>query len=318
MPGKVEKLPPPARCPARIEPKYLKSWNFLIRALAFGALYTVVLALACNLETAERTDSSAPGHDRTVRETPYLVSLSPIATRFLLEIGDGDRILGVDAQSQKLAGLGDRPVVTLETALQLGPDLVLTPERPAQEKDRGALEIPAETRIVEFAPHDLEDVFELVRTVGEPLVGRERANRFSVELSRPLAQIGGESFGQPRPRTAAVIDIAPVTLAGGHSFETDLIEIAGGSSVTHGGDETRRVVDAGDWAALSPDLVVVMTPLALSLAERKAALGVLPVEVETVFFPFAAESFWLDEPVETARRFRTLIADRAQRLTPNL
>lgn len=318
MPGGADEFPRRVGFIARTTRKYLQSQEFPMRALAFGALYTVLFSLGCGPGTGERPELREPSPSQSIREIPYLVSLSPIASRFLLEIGAGDRILGVDAQSQQLAGLGDRPVVTLEMALQLGPDLILTPERPANETDRETLETPAETRIVEFAPHDLEDVLELARIVGEPLVGRERANRFAVKLSRPLAQIGGESFGQPRPRTAAVIDLDPVTLAGGHSFETDLIEIAGGSSVTHGGDETRIVVNARDWVALSPDLVVVMTPRAMSLPERKAALAVLPAEVETVFFPFAAQSFWIDEPVETARRFRTRIAERAQRLAPNL
>ena len=287
-----------------------------MKTLAARTLCALLLSLGCSPAAVESTDRSESNLDTPIREIPYLVSFSPIASRFLIAIGAEEQILGVDAESQQLPGLTDRPIVTLETAFQLGPSLVLVPERPENETDWRDGAIPAETRIVEFAPHDLEDVFELAQTVGEPLVGRERVNRFSLELSRPLAQIGGESFGQSRPRIAAVIDLDPLTLAGGHSFETDLIEIAGGSSVTHGGDETRKGVDDGDWSALSPDLVVVMTPSALSGTERKAALDALPDEFETLFFPFAAQSFWLDDPVVTARRFRTLVAERARRLDP--
>ena len=296
--------------------KPLKFIRFSMRTLAGSTLCALLLTLGCGPEAVESTDRSESNPDTPIQEIPYLVSLSPIASRFLLEIGAGEQILGVDAESQKLPGLRSRPIVTLESALQLEPDLVLVPKHPENEAGQRALAAPAETRILEFAPHDLEDVFELTRTVGVPLVGRERVNQFDVELSRPLARIGGESFGQARPRTAAVIDLDPLTLAGGHSFETDLIEIAGGSSVTHGGDETRKGVDHGDWGALSPDLVVVMTPRALSQAERKAALEALPDEFETLFFPFAAHSFWLDDPVGTAGRFRVLIAERARRLGP--
>ncbi len=149
------------------------------------------------------------------------------------------------------------------------------------------------------------------------LVGTGRANQFEIALSRPLAKIGGESFGQPRPRTAAVVDLAPVTLAGGHSFETDLIEIAGGSSVTHGGDATRVVVDAEDWARLAPDLIVVMTSRPMNESERNSALTLLPLENEVFFFRFDAESFWLDAPAETAQRFRGLIAARSRALDLN-
>ncbi len=269
-------------------------------------------ALACG--TGEDAESPETGFAPAIREIPYLVSLSPIASRFLLEIGAGDQILAVDARSQRLAGLGDRPVVTLAAALELGPKVVLIPERSAEQADIKPPEAPSGTRIVEFAPHDLEDVLELAQNLGEFIVRREQAHRFSMERSRDLALIGGESFGQTRPRTAAVVNLDPVTLAGGHSFETDLVEIAGGSSVTHGGEETRKVIEDADWVTLSPDLVVVMTHGPMNHAQREAALAVLPGEIETAFFAFSAPGFWIDEPVETARRFRTLIAERARRL----
>ncbi|MED5263097.1 MAG: hypothetical protein VX574_11935, partial [Myxococcota bacterium] len=62
-------------------------------------------ALACG--AGEEPESPETGFAPAIQEIPYLVSLSPIASRFLLEIGAGDQILAVDARSQRLAGLGD-------------------------------------------------------------------------------------------------------------------------------------------------------------------------------------------------------------------
>jgi ABC-type Fe3+-hydroxamate transport system substrate-binding protein len=135
----------------------------------------------------------------------------------------------------------------------------------------------AGAELVEFAPHDLEDVFELCRRVGGQLVGTANALRFETELARPLAQIGGSSFGLARPRVIAVVGLDPLELAGGHSFETDLIEIAGGRSLTHGGDEPRLALRSEQLAEYAPDLIlVVVSPVELTPAEQRAAHDALP------------------------------------------
>ncbi|MEZ4282682.1 MAG: ABC transporter substrate-binding protein [Myxococcota bacterium] len=235
-----------------------------------------------------------------------IVSLSPIASRFLLALGVGDRLVAVDRESLAAPGMPERPATTFDEALRFAPDLVVVPSLP---DDRRALEplASAGARIVEFAPHDLEDVFALCRGLGGELVGGAAAAELERRIARPLALIAGQSPAEGRPRVLALVRVDPPEIAGGHSFETDLIEIAGGSSITHGSDDNRRPIDPAGLARLAPDLVFVMTAQPLGPADEDRALRLVGDLAPVIFFPFAPETFWLDEPARDAARLRESI-----------
>jgi ABC-type Fe3+-hydroxamate transport system substrate-binding protein len=250
--------------------------------------------------------TTRPSPDARALARPSVVSLSPAATRFVLAIGAQELLVGVDEHSKALPGTEPLPTLNLATTRQLAPDLVLvsalTPQ--ATSPPSGVADI----EYVEFAPHDLEEVFDLTRSLGERLVGRAQATRFERSIARPLARVGGSSPRKERPRIAAVVDLHPVRLAGGHSFATDLIEIAGGNSVTHGGEESTIVLEDMDWQRLAPDLVLVLTRENFEFAEREALKAALPPEYPVIFFLFDAELFWLDSPAETASRLQEVLA----------
>lgn len=235
-----------------------------------------------------------------------VVSLSPVASRFVAALGAGDRLVAVDPGSLDLPGIPDRPTTDLGDVLRFEPDLVLVPALP---DDLDALpRIQSNVaRLREFAPHDLEDVFALCRSLGAELVGAEAAGQLERQIARPLSFVAGESPAEGRPRILALVAVDPPQIAGGHSFETDLIEIAGGTSITHGSDDNRRPIDPAALARLAPDLVVVMTSTTLAPADEDSAIrfvgDVAPVE----FFRFDPEFFWLEEPARDAKRLRALI-----------
>jgi ABC-type hemin transport system substrate-binding protein len=244
---------------------------------------------------------------------PRVVSLSLSASRFALSLGAGDRLVGVDPASAALAPLAALPRVDLSGAAALEPDLVLVdalPERLPSEvrtlEERGV-------RVAEFTPHDIEEVLALIRDVGTRMVGAERALQFERALSRPLAAVAGESHGQPRPRVAALVSFDPLVIAGGHSFETDLIEIAGGHSVTHPGPEIRVPLAADGWKPLALDLILVVVESTPSPRAEQAMRNTLPPDIPVAFFR-RDEDFWLDAPEEAARRLRAVIEPLSRRM----
>ncbi len=249
--------------------------------------------------------TTRPSPDARPPARPSVVSLSPVATRFVLAIGAQKLLVGVDEHSKALPGTEPLPTLNLATTRQVAPDLVLVSVLTPQPTNppSGVVEI----EYVEFAPHDLEEVFDLTRSLGERLVGRAQATRFERSIARPLARVGGSSPRKDRPRIAAVVDLHPVRLAGGHSFATDLIEIAGGASVTHGGEEQTIHLADMDWQRLAPDLVLVLTREDLESSQRSALRGALPPGYPVIFFPFDAELFWLDSPAETASRLQEVL-----------
>src|SRR5262249_55752879 len=142
-----------------------------------------------------------------------------------------------------------------------------------------------------------------------------QADRFEAAFSRPLAEIGGDSHGQPRPRVVAVVSFDPLVIAGGHSFETDLIEIAGGHSVTHPGPQPRLAVEADRWGGLAPDPVLVIGPAPASPRDEQSVRNTLPPQSDVAFFAFDP-GFWIDASDEPARRLRAVIAPIAARMAP--
>jgi ABC-type hemin transport system substrate-binding protein len=287
----------------------------LLALLAGGA------GLACPASDADREpieprdpaavvepgDAAGPGSDSPMpRRARRIVSLSPLASRFLVALGVGDRLVAVDPASIGQPGVPDRPTTRLDGVGAYAADLVLVPTLPDDAAALARLQASG-ARVVEFAPHDLEDVFALCRSVGGPLVGGEAAGQLERRIARPLSLVAGESPSEGRPRVLGLVSVDPPEIAGGHSFETDLIEIAGGSSLTHGSEDLRRPIAPGELARLAPDLVVVMTsrPLAPSDEDRAYRLvgAVAPVE----FFQFDRETFWLEEPARDAKRLRTAI-----------
>jgi ABC-type Fe3+-hydroxamate transport system substrate-binding protein len=264
-------------------------------------------------------DASEPGSHSAapLADTPAprrVVALSPIASQWVAAIGAGHLLVGVDEASRQVPALAAIPVATWDDAADLAPDLVLVPAPPPPGDPAAERLLARGARWAEFAPHSLEDVFELGRTVGVELVGAAEALRYETQVARPLALIGGSSFGQPRPRVLAVVGLDPLELAGGHSFETDLIEIAGGSSLTHGGSEPRLAVSSEQLTAYGADLVLVVAPAEPTDAEQRAARDRLPPAARIEFFVLDRDFFWLREPTKEARHLRAVIEPLSREL----
>ena len=275
------------------------------------------VSLACIAWLACREPDATPVQAPAELDPPAaerVVSLSPLASRFALAIGGAHRLVGVDADSAaSLPDLAGLPVVDLAGSTSLSPDLVLLRARPAAGDPVGLALLSQGAELVEFEPHDLEDVFDLCRRVGGRLVGSANALRFETDLARPLAQIGGDSFGLARPRVIALVGFDPLELAGGHSFETDLIEIAGGSSLTHGGSEPRLGLTASQLIHYAPDLILAVSSQPWTPDAQRAARAQLPDAARVEFFAFAKD-FWLDAPAEVAQRLRAVIEPLSREL----
>ena len=292
------------------------------RPASIGLLLAIAtLALGCPAaeDTSDRpapagTASSAagldPGQPAAPAEAPRIVSLSPLATRFLGELGAGSLIVALDGPadltSTEATHAPNEFATRLSDLARLEPDYVFLSALPDDQADLADLE-GSGTRVVAFAPHNLEDVMGLLHGVGIELVGEDEATAFERRLLRPVALIAGQSSPYDRLRVLALVGVDPPEIAGGHSFETDLIEIAGAASLTHGGSDNRQPIDRENLAKQTPDLVVVMTDGELGPADQDRALEFVGEIAPVVFFPFARETFWLAEPARDAARLRESI-----------
>ena len=236
-----------------------------------------------------------------------VISLSPAGSAFALDLGAGSSLIAVDPESARLAGLGSLPTVTLEDASELRPDLLLVP--PVGPEDPSILTRlrAAGSDVIEIAPEDYDDVFALCRGLGARLAGPVRAAAFESRLGRELGALAATSHGQRRPRVAAVLTLEPLELAAAHSFATDLIELAGGTSTSHDHEGTKPPTRLAELVASAPDLVLLLSPTPRSEAARASARSLLADALPSEFFAFDPASFWVRDGPATVGRLRALI-----------
>jgi ABC-type hemin transport system substrate-binding protein len=236
-----------------------------------------------------------------------VVSLHPAATAFVLELGAGGTLIAVDRESARLSGLGPLPTVTLAGAPELRPDLVLVPGLGRDDSAAVARLRALGGEVLEVAPRDYDEVFALCRGLGARLAGAARAAAFESRLGRELGALAAESHGQRRPRVAAVLGLEPLELAPAHSFATDLIELAGGTSTAHDHVQPLRAATLAQLATASPDLVLVVSPQALAEPAREAARTALAGVAPVAFFALDPQRFWVRDGGDAVRRLRALI-----------
>jgi ABC-type Fe3+-hydroxamate transport system substrate-binding protein len=282
---------------------------------------TVVLSLAMiACDAPELTpDRDVPS---SKPEAPSrVVSLSPEASRLILALGAGNLVVAVDSESGALAAYRELPTTDLSGAEAFAPQLVLVPrsreKQRAHEHDSLSLRGPSifervgSYELVEIGPYDYEEAFALIRELGTRLIGSDRASEYEREISRELAEIGGSSRGRARPRVLAVTNLTPLEFASSHSFATDLIEIAGGESLTHSLGDELLGKSFDEMENLAIELVLVVQPGTLDVEERERVRSKVPDTIPIEFFVFDAFNAWMVDGPEAARRLRKIIESRA-------
>lgn len=238
---------------------------------------------------------------------PRLVSLSPRASRFILALGAVDRLVAVDEGSRSTPQLGHLPVTDLASARSdFAADLILVDEIGLDDSVERRVRAEG-AQVFAVQPHDLEDVVALARAVGATLLEQQEVNRYERELLRPLALVAGTALDENRPRALGLVGFEPLELAGGHSFETDLIQIAGATSMTHGGDKTRELTSIEGIHASNPDILIVISREPLAPAKEAFLRSMISGEIRLLFFEFDRDDFWLEDAEVDALRLRQLL-----------
>lgn len=212
-----------------------------------------------------------------------IVSLVPSVTEIVYALGGEGRLVGVTdfcdwpPEARQKPRVGGMLSPSLEIIAALRPDLVVaTTEGNRLEtfEQLQQLGIPVFT----VAPRRLADVMRLVRDLGL-LTGREAAVAPLREaLERRIRAVREAVAPYPRPRVLYVLWPEPLIVPGREGLVGELIELAGGRSVTakEPGAYPRLSLEA--VAVRAPEVIVLArhgadgTPLARASWERLAAL----------------------------------------------
>lgn len=186
-----------------------------------------------------------------------IISLAPSVTEVLFTLGLGDRVVGVTSycdfppEAKTKEKVGDTLHPNLERILTLKPDLVIITTASQLEtlmQQLGQLNIP----IYVTNPRTVGEVITSIRKIGDATGASAKAKEVADEMERRVSEVEHRVKGLPKPRVLYVLQTAPLITAGRNTFINDLINLAGGSSVS--GDET------ADYPQLSRETAIASAP----------------------------------------------------------
>ena len=236
------------------------------RRRSLGIAFALLLLVAAPVGAFTLKDSR--GRDLILPAPPQrIVSLVPSVTEIAYALGGEDRLAGVTdfcdwpPEAQKKPRVGGMLAPNLELIIALKADLVVaTTEGNRQETvdQLQRLGIPVFT----VNPRRLSDVMTVIAQVGE-LTGRRAAVGPLVEsLRRRVQTVDRAVRGYPRPKVLYVLWPEPLIVPGREGLVTELIDLAGGASVTAG--------EADSYPRLSLEAVVARAPEVIILARHGA------------------------------------------------
>jgi iron complex transport system substrate-binding protein len=232
---------------------------------------TAILAGPC---FASRTLTDEMGRKVVVPDHPHrVICLMPTVTDTVFALGAGDDVVGISDYTKYPAAALTKPSVgdlikpSIETILSLHPDLVIgtQPKGPMEVTDQ--LE-RAGVPIFLVSPHGIAGIFQSIESVGTALNRTPQADALVHSLQQRVDAVRTRTKDLPAPRVFMPIWYDPITTIGKNAFITEVIEAAGGRSVT---DDLST-----EWPQISMEVVLERAPDALLLVRGgKTTLKVL-------------------------------------------
>ncbi len=192
------------------------------------------------------------------------VSLGPNLTEIAFAIGAGDRLVGnttfcnYPEKANSITKVGDTLQPSIERVLALKPQLVLVSTASQLQAFTSLLEQHGIALYIND-PQSLEDVFLSIANLGDVLNETAAAFDLVKQLRARTEAVERAVAGRPRVRVFFQLSGQPLYTAGKTSFITNLIERAGGQSVT--ADVNEAWPRLSDEAALAsrPEAVIMLS-----------------------------------------------------------
>jgi ABC-type Fe3+-hydroxamate transport system substrate-binding protein len=225
----------------------------------------VALVLVCiSLPAlAARSLTDGLGRNVTVPDHPHrLICLMPSVVDDVYALGAGADIVAVTDYTKYPPAAKTKPTVglplspSLETIVSLHPDLVLATadlNRSETINQLERLEIPVFT----ITTHGIEGIYQSIASIGRALNREQDAAKLASVLRERAAAVRQWVSGKPVINVLMPIWYDPIVTIGKTAYMTDMIQIAGGHSVTS---------DIGEeWPEVSLEAVLARAPEALVL-----------------------------------------------------
>jgi len=204
-----------------------------------------------------------------------IISLVPSFTEIVYAIGAEDRLIGVTdfcdfpPAARRKPSVGGMVAPSLEGIVALKPDLVLaTTGGNSDETFRQLRRLGIPTYAIEV--NSFADMMDLIRRVGELTGHASAASPLVATLEARIHAVRRAVAPFPPPRVLYVLWPEPLIVPGRDTLVTELIQTAGGRSVT--------AQEAGGYPRFSLEAAVARAPDVIVLARHGSGSNALPVD----------------------------------------
>lgn len=202
---------------------------------------------------------------RTVRVPVRIdraISLAPSLTEMIFAVGAGDRLVGVTtycnfpAETAGIEKVGDTQSPNIEKIIALRPQIAFVSTASQLEAFTDTLQ---EQGIAVYVtdPKSLDEVFEGLRELGDLFGTREQAVVLASELSSRASRARQASNVVDPTRVFVQISNDPLFTIGKDSFLTEVLEYAGGVSVTKDVPTAYPTLSKETALALNPEVIIL-------------------------------------------------------------
>jgi ABC-type Fe3+-hydroxamate transport system substrate-binding protein len=237
-------------------------------------LFALLITLTTIPCFATRTLTDETGRRVAVPDHPHrVICLMPSVTDTVYALGAGDDVVAISDFTKYPAAALSKPSVgnlitpSIETILSFHPDLVIGVQPMGPMEVTGQLDrlgIP----LFLVSPHGIAGIIHSVETIGEALNRTQQADTVIRDLQQRVEAVKAHTRNLPAPKVFMPVWYDPITTIGKHAFITEIIEAAGGHSVT---DDL-----SAEWPEVSLEVVLSRAPDALLLVRGgKTTLQVL-------------------------------------------
>jgi ABC-type Fe3+-hydroxamate transport system substrate-binding protein len=210
---------------------------------------------------AGRTVTDETGRTVIVPDHPHrIICLVPSVTDSVFALGAGEDVVAISdfvhypAEAMRKPSVGSLTDPSLETLLSLHPDLVLSM---LHWTNQGTLDRLGHLGIPVFLvdTHGLAGILRTIVSLGHATNRAAPATGLVARLQQRIDAVRAAVAGKPVTSVFMAVSYDPVITIGKSSFITEIVEAAGGRSIT---DDI-----AQEWPQISMEAVIARAPQAL-------------------------------------------------------
>ncbi len=233
----------------------------------------VLLSLGRIADAQSREYMDARRSDTSLR----LVSLAPSITEIIYALGRGSSLVGVTRycdyppETQDVAKVGGFLDPNIESILRLQPNLVLALSlQQSQVESLRALGL----RLHLLQQNSIAEVLSSIIAIGNLVKASGPAQKLRDEIQHALDAVEMRVKKLARPRVLVAVgghatpgSLEAVYVAGGNTFYSELITLAGGKNIYEGRVEHYALLSAEGVLALDPEVIIDLSPSTSSVEQ---------------------------------------------------